>query len=150
MAPNLPVEPPCKFFTLEEANKMLPLVRVIVGDIVRQNQLVIEIKQRLGSLLLDRRRSASDIYTEELAHSQSELQVEESKLNEFVDELTKLGVELKGPQDGLCDFPTMREGRAVYLCWRLGEPEIQHWHELDAGAAGRQPISISSSSKVSS
>lgn len=50
-----------------------------------------------------------------------------------------LGVELKG-FDGLCDFPSQRDGREVYLCWRLGEPEVHYWHELHTGFAGRQPL----------
>ena len=44
----------------------------------------------------------------------------------------------EGPVDGLCDFPSLRDGRPVYLCWRLGEPQVLHWHELNAGVAGRQ------------
>ena len=63
----------------------------------------------------------------------------EEKLAAFIDELTKLGVELKGP-DGLCDFYSLMDGREVYLCWRLGEPQVMHWHELDAGVAGRKPL----------
>jgi hypothetical protein len=55
-------------------------------------------------------------------------------------ELDDLGVELKGIDDGLIDFPTTREGRVVYLCWRLGEDEIGWWHETDGGFAGRQPL----------
>jgi hypothetical protein len=46
---------------------------------------------------------------------------------------------LKGT-DGLCDFYSVMDGREVFLCWRLGEPEVSYWHELDAGFAGRQPL----------
>ena len=51
-----------------------------------------------------------------------------------------LGVELKDPATGLLDFRAMRAGRAVYLCWRYGEPRIGFWHPLDTGIAGRQPL----------
>lgn len=52
-----------------------------------------------------------------------------------------LGVEIKDPTTGLIDFPTMRDGHEVYLCWRLGEGErIRWWHEIEAGFAGRQPL----------
>jgi hypothetical protein len=67
------------------------------------------------------------------------MELQEEKLASYINELTKLGVELKGP-DGLCDFPSIMDGREVCLCWRLGEPEVMHWHELDAGFAGRQPL----------
>jgi hypothetical protein len=134
-----PAEPKKKYFTVDQANKALPLVKAIVGDIVRQFQLVRELRQRLSTLTVEHRRPTSDPYSEELAHSQAALDVEEHKLESYIDELTKLGVELKG-EDGLCDFYSMMNGREIYLCWRLGEPEVTHWHELNAGVAGRQPL----------
>jgi hypothetical protein len=136
--PNVP-ELKRKYYTVDEANKTLPLVRAIVGDIVRQFHTVNELRQRLAAVKGDRRRRESDLYSEELAQSQSELEAEEAKLAAYVEELTKLGVELKGP-DGLCDFYSLMDGREVYLCWRLGEPQVMHWHELNAGVAGRKPI----------
>jgi hypothetical protein len=142
MATSKPAEAKKRYFSVDEANKMLPLVRAIVTDIVRQYHTVSELKQRLSAVLTersDRKRASSDIYSEELAQSQAELQREEEKLATYVDELTKLGVELKG-FEGLCDFTTMMDGREVYLCWRLGEPEVLHWHELNAGVAGRKPL----------
>ena len=139
MAPPKPAEPKKKYFTVEEANKALPLVKAIVSDIVRQFHTVSELRQRLSALTDKHRRPTSDPYSEELAQSQAELEAEEEKLEAFIDELSKLGVELKGP-DGLCDFYSIMDGREVYLCWRLGEPEVLHWHELNAGVAGRQPL----------
>ena len=56
----------------------------------------------------------------------------------------ELGVEPKGAAEGLVDFPMMMDGRLVYLCWRVGEPEILYWHELEAGFAGRQPLTAGS------
>jgi hypothetical protein len=139
MAPPNPVEAKPKTFSVEEANKALPLVKAIVGDIVRQFQVVNELKQRLSSVHRDRKRPANDHYAEETAQSQAELDLEETKLATFIDELSRLGVELKGP-DGLCDFPSLRDGREICLCWRLGENEVTHWHEKNAGFAGRQPL----------
>lgn len=139
MAPPV-VEARRKFFTLAEANRALPLVRLIVSDIVNQYQSVNELHQRLASLTSKRRRrDEDDPYAQEVAQSENELEAEEAKLQEYVEELEKLGVELKGP-DGLCDFPSLRDGQEIYLCWRLGETEIQYWHDLHAGYAGRQPI----------
>ena len=144
MPPPNPVEAKPKFFSVEEANKAMPLVKAIVGDIVRQFQVVNELKHRLSSVQGERRRPANDPYAEETAQSQAELDGEESKLATYIDELTRLGVELKGP-DGLCDFPSLRDGREVYLCWRLGETQVTHWHEKTAGFAGRQPLDRPSS-----
>jgi len=139
MASSKPLEAKRKYFSLEEANRTLPLVKAIVGDIVRQIQAVNALKGRLSSVLRDRRRNANDPYSEELAQSQAEMESQEEKLASYINELTKLGVELKGP-DGLCDFPSIMDDREVCLCWRLGEPHVMHWHELDAGFAGRQPL----------
>jgi hypothetical protein len=137
-----------KYFSVEEANKALPLVKAIVGDIVKQFQVVNDLAQRLAAVSGEqRRRKVDDMHSEELAHSRAELDTEEAKLVTFIDELTALGVELKGPSDGLCDFPSIRDGREVYLCWRLGEPEVLHWHELHTGVAGRKPLGATADRK---
>jgi hypothetical protein len=135
-----PAEAKRKYFTVAEANKSLPLVKAIVSDIVRQCHAVNDLKTRLSAVKTEHRRPSSDPYSEELAQSQALLDTEETKLGSYVDELHRLGVELKGPESGLCDFYSLMDGREVYLCWRLGEPEVSHWHELNAGVAGRQPL----------
>ena len=89
-----------KYYTVEEANKTLPLVRAIVNDIVREYEAVIELKERLSAVTSDRKRSSSDPYSEELAQSQTELDAKEQKLRAYIDELNALGVEyrpLAGP-----------------------------------------------------
>ncbi len=140
MAPARPLaERKRKHFSVEEANKALPLVRAIVGDIVRQYRVVEGLQQRLSTVLTDRRRPSDDLYSEELVQSKNELETEEDKLRTYIEELKNLGVELKS-EEGLCDFRSMMGGREVYLCWRLGEPEVMFWHELDAGFAGRQRL----------
>jgi hypothetical protein len=128
-----------KYYTVEEANKALPLVKMIVSDIVRQDRIVEDLQQRLSTLTKERRRPSNDLYAEEIAQFQAELETESRKLVAFFEELRKLGVEYKGP-DGLCDFYSMMDGREVFLCWRLDEPEVSFWHDLDAGYAGRQPL----------
>ena len=62
------------------------------------------------------------------------------KMREYEQELKNLGVELKDYYIGLIDFPCWMDGREVNLCWKLGEPEVAHWHELDAGYSGRQRL----------
>lgn len=140
MAPAKPIaERKRRYFTVEEANKALPLVRMILGDIVQQYRVVEELQQRLAEVPRDRKRSANDPYSEEVAQSQAEFEAEEAKLRSYIDELRRLGVEFKGP-DGLCDFYSVMDGREVFLCWRLGEPEVQFWHDIDSGFAGRKPL----------
>ncbi len=141
MAPAKPVaEKKRKYFSVAEANKALPLVRAIVEDIVRQSRVVDNLQQRVERVLRERRRPAEDMYSEELAQTQNELESEEEKLLSYIGELKNLGVELKSDETGLCDFRSVKDGREVYLCWRLGEPELMFWHELDAGFAGRRRL----------
>lgn len=61
-------------------------------------------------------------------------------LREEVEWIAGEGVILRDPETGLVDFPSRREGRVVYLCWKLGEDEIAHWHEVDSGFGGRKPL----------
>jgi hypothetical protein len=61
-------------------------------------------------------------------------------LLESMGTLQEAGVQIKDPMAGLLDFPARRAGRVVLLCWRVGEPRLDHWHEMDAGLAGRQPV----------
>jgi hypothetical protein len=129
-----------KNFTVEEANATLPLVRAIVKDLSELSREVIERRERLSILLGGRARDVSDPYSEELAQIEEELDKDNGRLRELVEELLELGVEPKSVTDGLVDFPALLDGRPVYYCWKLGEPEVLHWHERDAGYRGRQPL----------
>jgi hypothetical protein len=131
---------PTKLFTIDEANQCLPLVRAITADLVRLAQEVLERRQRLAMLMAGREREAGNPYSDELAQVEHEIENDSQRLHEFVQELVDLGVEPKSAVDGLVDFPSVMDGRVVYLCWRLGESEILHWHELDAGFSGRQSL----------
>ena len=70
-----------------------------------------------------------------MLQAQAEFERGQEQMHEYERELQQLGVELKDYFTGLIDFPCRMDGREVYLCWRLGEPEVGHWHELDAGFA---------------
>ena len=70
---------------------------------------------------------------------QQEYARDAARLEEYLDELRQLAVEFKG-LDGIVDFPGLMDGREVCLCWKLGEPEVSHWHEVDAGFSGRQKL----------
>lgn len=142
----MPVEAykPTKLFTIEEANAMLPLVRAITRDLARLSREVIDRRQRLDSLTYGRDMASGDPYDDELAQIEEELEKDARQLQTYVDELRQLGVEPKSGPEGLVDFPAIVDGRLVFLCWRLGEPEVLHWHDLEAGFAGRQPLTVGS------
>jgi hypothetical protein len=127
-------------FTVEQANAMLPLVRAITTDLVARFQEVADRRQRLRRLVAGRDLESGDPYTSELVQIQEELNKEVGELEGYMDELRQLGVELKSPSEGLVDFPARLDGRPVYLCWQLGEPEVMYWHPRDGGFAGRKPL----------
>lgn len=138
-----------KIFTVESANASLPLVRAIATDLAQLSREVVERRERLSLLLAGRERGGNDLYGEELAQIEEELDKDTQRLQEYVDELRQLGVEPKNGPEGLVDFPALIEGRPVYLCWKVGEPEVLHWHDLDAGFRGRQPLTAGSASGAS-
>ncbi|MEZ6045082.1 MAG: DUF2203 domain-containing protein [Planctomycetaceae bacterium] len=132
-----------KFFGVDDANRMLPLVSAIVADIVELYNDVHERRNRLARVRHNSSkstRSEDNPYEEEVLQIEKELEADIDRLDGFVEELQKLGVELKDPVKGLVDFPTYHQGREAYLCWMLGEQEVAYWHDLDAGFGGRQPL----------
>ena len=134
------VLPPAKFFTVEQANAALPLVRAITRDMASLSREIIERRERLAALSSGRSRQANDPYHQELSQIEEELAKDAERLREYIEELQSLGVEPKNGPEGLVDFPTIIDGRPAYLCWKLSEPEILFWHDLEAGFAGRQPL----------
>ena len=124
-----------KLFTVEEANALLPSVREILQKIQRS-----------------RRRLASFGGTAKLAAQGAEhggggmtggarYATILTHFTEEMSELEALGVQLKDFDRGLVDFPSLREGRVVLLCWQLGEgDELKWWHDMDTGFAGRTPL----------
>jgi hypothetical protein len=130
-----------KYFTVESANKMLPLVRSIATDIVTKFRELDELRGRLEIVHGGRREGLSDAHREEVDAIEQEFDRVKGEFGALADELRRLGVELKGP-DGLVDFPAIMDDREVYLCWKLGEPEVLYWHEREAGFAGRQRLEV--------
>ena len=124
-----------KIFSIEEANALLPTVRRTVESIQRlHNRLTsyqsaakyaAEGAEQGGGGMTDGPRYVAILI--ELAGRTGELEA--------------LGIQLKDYARGLIDFPSLRDGRVVLLCWQLGEgDEVQWWHDVDAGFAGRQPL----------
>ena len=132
-----------RFFSVAEANQRLPLVRAIVDDIVTLFADVQERRERLTTLVqpdaTGSKRQASP-YTEELDQMDAEIRADIERLNGFAHELAELGVELKDPNIGLCDFPTLVDDHEACLCWKLGEPTVDFWHDLKSGFSGRQSV----------
>jgi hypothetical protein len=124
-------------FTVEEANRTLPLVRRIVDDVVRQHRLWREKILELDLVASSTRADESRQRAEQLEREAQDLARE---IDGYQQELAELGILLKDRRIGLVDFPSEMSGKKVLLCWRLGEPEVRFWHDEAAGYAGRQPL----------
>lgn len=129
-----------KGFTVQEANATLPLVEAIVKDLTKLAREVIQRRERLSGLPVREARATRDPYREELAQIEELLDKDNRRLREYVEELLELGVEPRSVTEGLVDFPAVIDGRPVYLCWRLGEARVGHWHERDASVHHRHPL----------
>jgi len=124
-------------WTVEKANRALPLVKRIADDLVRTHAQWQELVEQFELAATRSTATRPDPEAERLAR---EVQRAAKEIQGFVGELTALGVECKSIETGLMDFAGEREGRLVYFCWKHGESAVTHWHELDAGFAGRQPL----------
>jgi len=130
--------PGLKFFTLEEANALLPKVRTHI-KLLREIRKRIVAKQALvdieeltaPSFRVDRARQ------DQLLH---EIEQDVHSFHKTLEAFQALGCELKDLERGLVDFYSMRDNDVVFLCWTDGEDSIQWWHPLDAGVKGRKPI----------
>jgi len=131
---------PKKFFTAAEANAALPLVRAIAKDIADLAHDLRERHERLTRIPPAQRKALTEAHQEELVQIEAELERGQERMREYQKELRQLGVELKDYFTGLIDFPCRMNDREVYLCWRLGEPEVAHWHELAEGFSGRKKL----------
>jgi hypothetical protein len=124
---------PLQRFTIEQANRALPLVRRIVQDIVNEYAHIAELEAQSEQLSGAGR-------TEQIARIRDDHGGTLERLRELAEELAAVGCELKDGEKGLVDFPAVRDGCDVYLCWRLGEEGVHFWHELDAGFHSRRKI----------
>ena len=134
---------PNRLFTLEQANATLPLVRAITQDLAKISFDVFERHRQLNRVMAGREVDDNSPYSEELIQVQQDLDKQTEQLEEYPVELKQLGVEPRNGPGGMIDtvdFPSERNDRTVYLCWQLGEQEISHWHDLEAGFAGRQQL----------
>ncbi len=126
-------------FTLEEADALLPRLREVLSEMRQKKASLDGLREELASMI---RTAAGNghLLQEEVQRKRSEAKALAEGLDNLLDKLNGMGCELKGLEQGLIDFPAERQGRTVYLCWRLDEARITHWHELEAGYAGRQPL----------
>jgi hypothetical protein len=131
---------PPKVFTLSEANALLPTLEPIIRRMVEASR-----EFRASERLLDAFRARATMEggilpDRDLSGAKAEADRLQNEIQEMVSEVEAIGCVLKDVDVGLVDFLSLRRGRQVYLCWRLGEDAIGFWHGLEEGYAGRKAI----------
>ena len=128
-----------RYFTIEEAASLLPrLTEILVNMQARKRDL--DRLRREFTEAAARAAGNGHLLEQELAEKRSAVEQTRSALTDLAHQISELGCELKGLDEGLIDFRALREDREVYLCWRLGEERIAFWHDLESGFAGRRPL----------
>jgi hypothetical protein len=123
-------EEPVRSFTAEDANALLPTVAPLVEEL-RDAHAVME--QRQDEVM-------ESVPTNGGGAAHREFLEATTRAAKAMGELQELGLVIRDPSSGLVDFPARRDGREVFLCWRLGEPSVAWFHPPETGFAGRQPL----------
>lgn len=133
-----------KYFNRQEAEELLPMLESSLGQARQQKQNMDTLDRELAEaatriMMLGGSRPPHA----GLARKKAEREQFAARLEEAVDQIQQTGCLVKDLDEGLVDFPSLREGREVYLCWKLGEGRIEYWHGIHEGFAGRKPLSDS-------
>lgn len=127
----LPAMP--RYYTPKEANNLLEIVRPMVEELMKIGERIRSHQPEIWSVV---EKSAGNGGNPEL----SKILPDFDRLDAILHRLQDIGIEVKDLASGLVDFPAMKDGRLIYLCWKYNEDSIRFWHEVEAGFAGRQPI----------
>jgi len=130
-----------RFFDLEQAEKFLPVLEQLLHTAIESKKAVeaadaavAQVRNRImimGGMTLDH---------QSLGRLQSQKEDSQARLNKALEQIAESGCLVKDLDMGLVDFPCLVENRQIYLCWKLGEPKISFWHNLDEGYPGRKPL----------
>ena len=129
-----------RHFTPEEANAALVEVAPLVEQMVARRRAHLEALERQEQLEGHIRGNGGGIPPARLADASAEIDDEARELARLVDAIAEHGAQVKDVDEGLIDFPALRDGETVLLCWLLGEDEIRYWHPVEEGFAGRRPL----------
>ncbi|OGW87144.1 MAG: hypothetical protein A3C35_03130 [Omnitrophica bacterium RIFCSPHIGHO2_02_FULL_46_11] len=128
-----------KVFTLEETNRLLPVLSGLISDLHAKRDRVADIEVEIDALELvnDHTGEAVPEGLERLVEKHRETITE---FYEVVEQIHSYGCFLKDVNLGLIDFYGMVDGQVVYLCWRFGEDRVGFWHEIGSGYTDRKPL----------
>jgi hypothetical protein len=130
-----------KIFTLDEAQSMLPLVESLLNRAMESKKAAEELDNELTNLARRIHMAGGmSVNVAKVGAQRAELEKHVQRARETVQEIDEIGVQVKDLESGLLDFPCRMDDEVVLLCWKAGEPAIEHWHTMESGFKGRQPI----------
>ena len=122
-----------QFFTLEEANEALKVVRPLMEEVQAIRQKILENQPEAWPAIEKSAGNGGNRALSDMVH-------DFERFDALIHQIQNTGAQIKDINTGLLDFSALKDGREVYLCWQYGEEDIAFWHEVEAGFAGRQPI----------
>ena len=131
---------PPRHFTLQEATAALVELRPIAERMVAHHRALVEAQVQRSALADHAGSNGGDLTPTDFAAVEQELEEASTELARCVESIQAAGALVKDLGAGLLDFPSLREGEEVLLCWRVGEDAIEYWHGADEGFAGRKPL----------
>jgi len=126
-------EPP-SYFTLEQAQAALAIIRPLLAEIMEIRQSILDREPEVWPVVEKAAGNGGNRVASQLAQ-------EFERLDQAIRAILATGALLKDVNLGLVDFPALQDGREIYLCWKYGEETISFWHEINTGFSGRQPLS---------
>ena len=131
-----------RYFTVPEANALLPEVRPLAETLVEHRRGMREAAERRARLTARIAGNGGDLDPQEPAELDEAFERESQAVAKAAAGLQRLGLLVKDLDSGLVDFPAWHRGQEVLLCWQLGEDEVAYWHGVDEGFAGRKPLPL--------
>ena len=131
---------PVKVFTLEEANRLLPTVQEEIRWLQGAVQEIVRTQDALAVLQVVGGEEEKSPEHGELQGKKTALESLVNEYNERLEAFQTLGVVMKDLNHGIVDFYGLKDGRLIFLCWRMGEKAVCFWHEINAGMVGRRPV----------
>ncbi|MBI2868134.1 MAG: DUF2203 domain-containing protein [Chloroflexi bacterium] len=129
-----------RHFTVEDANALVPWLKEKFSAIMRLREEMAHGAAVLQELMARMRTNGTHPVDETADKQQKDMEKQSEKLSALLGEIVRRGIVVRDPDIGLVDFPSLREGREVHLCWRADEDMVAYWHETTTGYADRKPL----------
>jgi hypothetical protein len=129
-----------RHFSIEEANGALDEVRPLTEELVEHRRALVKLQERQAAVTTRIAGNGGNVEPHELEDVQERLDEEVAGIARCVARIHEVGALVKDLDAGLVDFPALRDGEEILLCWRLGEAEVGFWHGLEEGFSGRKPL----------